>query len=309
MNYTTSGRLCGFDKSEPGCIADGTRPARHIQAVDWSSLSVHVSVSPHSCLPLHSQHLWLIVFCNGCRIEFLRNIREFFQVMFNVEAHKSEEQDTLSLGDGKLLLTCMGIGYTNLNKVILWTFISLTLTDLIFTFYSCCFLIAISIHGWAWLMHHSARYGMAVVLFMCSTNAVWIWSGLNNCNSICTCMVLDYLLIEIFSQTFTMAYTYILLNESKESINYAWKVCWWPGFMSLWRWWSPLVYILIYSGIMFCIWGVWCGIGWILANRSTRHLDEIIIDMESWHCQYRYHCTYGFSKWFSGYKRIKYRSV
>ena len=54
-----------------------------------------------------------------CRIEFLRSIRDFFQVMFKLEPHKREDTDDLKLGDDKILLTCMGVGFSNLNKVLL----------------------------------------------------------------------------------------------------------------------------------------------------------------------------------------------
>ena len=53
------------------------------------------------------------------RIEFLRSVREFFQVMFKLEPHKREDAEELKLGDDKILLTCVGVGYSNLNKVLL----------------------------------------------------------------------------------------------------------------------------------------------------------------------------------------------
>ena len=59
------------------------------------------------------------VFLFHCRIEFLRSIRDFFQVMFKLEPHKREDTDELKLGDDKILLTCMGVGFSNLNKVLL----------------------------------------------------------------------------------------------------------------------------------------------------------------------------------------------
>lgn len=60
-----------------------------------------------------------ILCCFVFRIEFLRSIREFFQVMFKMEPHKRADTDGLMLGDDKILLTCMGVGFSNLNKVIL----------------------------------------------------------------------------------------------------------------------------------------------------------------------------------------------
>lgn len=50
-------------------------------------------------------------------IEFLRSIREFFQVMFKLEPKTNDEE--LQLGDDKILLTCVGVGFTNLSKTIL----------------------------------------------------------------------------------------------------------------------------------------------------------------------------------------------
>lgn len=39
--------------------------------------------------------------------------------MFKLEPHKREDTDDLKLGDDKILLTCMGVGFSNLNKVLL----------------------------------------------------------------------------------------------------------------------------------------------------------------------------------------------
>lgn len=56
------------------------------------------------------------------RIQFLRHIRDFFQVIFKVEIDKSEEQkeatngQQLQTGGDKLILTCLGVGYSNINK-------------------------------------------------------------------------------------------------------------------------------------------------------------------------------------------------
>ncbi|KAJ8306596.1 hypothetical protein KUTeg_017141 [Tegillarca granosa] len=50
-------------------------------------------------------------------IQYLRHIRDFFQVMFKVEVQsKTEEDEELQTGGDKLLLTCVGVGYTNLSK-------------------------------------------------------------------------------------------------------------------------------------------------------------------------------------------------
>ncbi|TKS84622.1 RNA 3'-terminal phosphate cyclase-like protein [Collichthys lucidus] len=49
-------------------------------------------------------------------IEFLRHIRDFFQIMFKIEVQKSSE-DSRKGGD-KILMTCVGVGYSNINKTI-----------------------------------------------------------------------------------------------------------------------------------------------------------------------------------------------
>ena len=54
-------------------------------------------------------------------VQVLRHTRDFFQLMFKLEtwrpAQEDEEEDKeLNLGADKVLLTCMGTGYTNLSK-------------------------------------------------------------------------------------------------------------------------------------------------------------------------------------------------
>lgn len=48
-------------------------------------------------------------------IGFLRNLKEFFGVTFKIEHHESEDEH-LGTGSSKVLLTCVGIGYSNINK-------------------------------------------------------------------------------------------------------------------------------------------------------------------------------------------------
>lgn len=48
-------------------------------------------------------------------IWFLRHLKEFFGITFKLEPYVSEE-DTSGSGSGKVLLTCVGIGYTNISK-------------------------------------------------------------------------------------------------------------------------------------------------------------------------------------------------
>uniref|UniRef100_A0A665X1C6 RNA 3'-terminal phosphate cyclase-like protein n=2 Tax=Echeneis naucrates TaxID=173247 RepID=A0A665X1C6_ECHNA len=47
-------------------------------------------------------------------IEFLRHIRDFFQIMFKIEVQKPPEDERK--GGDKVLMTCVGIGYSNINK-------------------------------------------------------------------------------------------------------------------------------------------------------------------------------------------------
>ncbi|XP_019752901.1 RNA 3'-terminal phosphate cyclase-like protein isoform X2 [Hippocampus comes] len=47
-------------------------------------------------------------------IEFLRHIRDFFQIMFKIEVRKPLEDERK--GGDKVLMTCVGVGYSNLNK-------------------------------------------------------------------------------------------------------------------------------------------------------------------------------------------------
>ncbi|KAL4617368.1 RNA 3'-terminal phosphate cyclase-like protein [Arapaima gigas] len=49
-------------------------------------------------------------------IEFLRHIRDFFQIMFKIEVQKQED-DSCKGGD-KVLMTCVGAGYANISKTL-----------------------------------------------------------------------------------------------------------------------------------------------------------------------------------------------
>ncbi|KAJ8260559.1 hypothetical protein COCON_G00162820 [Conger conger] len=49
-------------------------------------------------------------------IEFLRHIRDFFQIMFKMETQKQAEET--QKGGDKVLMTCVGAGYTNLSKTL-----------------------------------------------------------------------------------------------------------------------------------------------------------------------------------------------
>ncbi|XP_043370678.1 RNA 3'-terminal phosphate cyclase-like protein isoform X3 [Dermochelys coriacea] len=48
-------------------------------------------------------------------IEFLRHLRSFFQIMFKIETKPSHEE---LQGGEKVLMTCVGIGFSNLSKII-----------------------------------------------------------------------------------------------------------------------------------------------------------------------------------------------
>lgn len=54
------------------------------------------------------------VFCFSSRIEFLRHIRDFFQIMFKIEVQTPLEDERK--GGDKVLMTCVGVGYSNINK-------------------------------------------------------------------------------------------------------------------------------------------------------------------------------------------------
>lgn len=70
--------------------------------------------------------LWFLLFFLGFfRVGFLRNLRDFFGVTFHIEeedknADLSLNGEELQTGDQKLILKCSGVGYRNLNRVVLW---------------------------------------------------------------------------------------------------------------------------------------------------------------------------------------------
>uniref|UniRef100_A0A671L8N6 MCC regulator of WNT signaling pathway n=1 Tax=Sinocyclocheilus anshuiensis TaxID=1608454 RepID=A0A671L8N6_9TELE len=49
-------------------------------------------------------------------VEFLRHIRDFFQIMFKIEQQKPGEDERK--GGEKVLMTCVGAGYSNISKTI-----------------------------------------------------------------------------------------------------------------------------------------------------------------------------------------------
>ena len=70
----------------------------------------------------HFAHLGfsLIITLIDFRIQYLRHIRDFFQVLFKVDRQEvKEEEEDLRLGGEKLILTCVGVGYSNVSKAIM----------------------------------------------------------------------------------------------------------------------------------------------------------------------------------------------
>lgn len=49
-------------------------------------------------------------------IQFLRHLKDFFGTVFKLEQHDEEEAEDLKMGAGKIKLTCVGMGFTNLSK-------------------------------------------------------------------------------------------------------------------------------------------------------------------------------------------------
>lgn len=56
------------------------------------------------------------IFSSLFRIEFLRHIRDFFQVMFKIEVQTPLEDERK--GGDKVLMTCVGVGYSNISKTV-----------------------------------------------------------------------------------------------------------------------------------------------------------------------------------------------
>jgi len=49
-------------------------------------------------------------------IQFLRHLRDFFGHTFRLESYRNKEEEELNTGANKVLITCFGIGFTNLSK-------------------------------------------------------------------------------------------------------------------------------------------------------------------------------------------------
>lgn len=80
----------------------------------------HSPCSLLESLLVHNAEGLSVLFLKLChflslRIEFLRHLRSFFQIMFKIETKTPEEEH---MGGEKVLMTCVGIGFCNLSKTI-----------------------------------------------------------------------------------------------------------------------------------------------------------------------------------------------
>mgnify|MGYP002716465711 CR=1 FL=1 len=60
---------------------------------------------------------WILFFLY--RIKFLQHIQDFFGLTFKLDAKEKDDDDDdeeLNQGAKKVLITCLGIGYSNLSK-------------------------------------------------------------------------------------------------------------------------------------------------------------------------------------------------
>lgn len=49
-------------------------------------------------------------------VHFLQHLRDFFSITFKLENPEEDEDEDTVAGAQKVLLTCVGIGYTNISK-------------------------------------------------------------------------------------------------------------------------------------------------------------------------------------------------
>ena len=49
-------------------------------------------------------------------IQFLRHLKEFFGVMFKIQAKQSDDDNSVAGEKSKILLSCVGVEYANVNK-------------------------------------------------------------------------------------------------------------------------------------------------------------------------------------------------
>ena len=43
-------------------------------------------------------------------------MKDFFGVMFKIQAQQSDDDNSVAGGESKIFLSCVGAGYTNINK-------------------------------------------------------------------------------------------------------------------------------------------------------------------------------------------------
>ena len=53
---------------------------------------------------------------NSYSIQFLRLLKELFGVMFKMQAQQRDDDNSVAGGESKILLSCVGAGYVNINK-------------------------------------------------------------------------------------------------------------------------------------------------------------------------------------------------
>nr|CAG4636166.1 EOG090X05X4 [Eubosmina coregoni]SVE69793.1 EOG090X05X4 [Eubosmina coregoni] len=82
------------------------------------------------CVDSSNQHLVLLLMVLGPKdvsrvllgplspytIQFLRHLKDFFGTMFKMDTKSREEDEELRLGTDKIIMTCVGVGYSNLSK-------------------------------------------------------------------------------------------------------------------------------------------------------------------------------------------------
>nr|SVE85487.1 EOG090X05X4 [Daphnia pulicaria] len=82
------------------------------------------------CVDSSNQHLVLLLMALGPKdvsrvllgplspytIQFLRHMKDFFGTVFKMENGNKNDEDELRVGTEKILMTCVGAGYTNLSK-------------------------------------------------------------------------------------------------------------------------------------------------------------------------------------------------
>ena len=86
--------------------------------MSWTRSGTELSQFLIIFLPTLSSHVTFHLFV--FRIQYLRHIRDFFQVLFKVDQQQpTEEEEDLRLGGEKLILTCVGVGFSNVSKAIM----------------------------------------------------------------------------------------------------------------------------------------------------------------------------------------------